>query len=69
MNEWEAPITLDKETNTRKVQETIARILIRHHGDRAHLEALEEMLKDNADQENWRVILDLIDEINKEGKD
>jgi hypothetical protein len=40
-------------------------MLIRRHGDRAHLEALEQMLKDNADQKNWRTILDLIDIINK----
>jgi len=62
--EWKE-ISLDKRENFQKIQETIARSLIRNHGDHAHLMALGEMLKDNANQEGWRLVLNFIDEFNK----
>jgi hypothetical protein len=62
--EWEE-ISLNDQENLRKIQETIARGLIRTHGDHAHLIALSEMLKDNANQVGWRLVLNLIDEFNK----
>ena len=61
-------VSLNNQENLRKVQETIARSLIRNHGDHAHLVALEEMLKDNANQNGWRNILNLIDELKGENK-
>jgi len=63
--EWE-DISLDKQENFQKIQQTIARSLIRNHGDHAHLMALEEMLKDNANQNGWRLVLNFIDEIQGE---
>ena len=65
--EW-MNVSLNNQENLRKVQETIARSLIRNHGDHAHLVALEEMLKDNANQNGWRNILNLIDELQGENK-
>ena len=62
--EWKE-ISLNEKENFQKIQETIARSLIRNHGDHAHLVALEAMLKDNANQIGWRIILNLIDEFNK----
>jgi hypothetical protein len=62
--EWKE-ISLNDQENFRKIQETIARGLIRIHGDHAHLIALSEMLKDDANQEGWRLVLNLIDEFNK----
>ena len=61
---WEN-ISLNDQENFRKIQETIARELIRIHGDHAHLIALTEKLKDDANQEGWRLVLNLIDEFNK----
>jgi hypothetical protein len=62
--EWKE-ISLDDQENFRKIQETIAQSLIRIHGDHAHLVALGEMLKDNANQEGWRLVLNFIDEFNR----
>jgi hypothetical protein len=64
---WE-DISLNTQENVRKIQQTIARTLIRNHGDHAHLMALEQMLKDNANQNGWRSVLDFIDEIQGENK-
>ena len=61
----EQQISLDKEVNKKNMSLVIARQLIRVHGESAHLIALAEMLKDKADTEGWRQVLDTIDEINK----
>lgn len=66
--QWESEeeqIRLDKELNQRNLNRVIARQLIRVHGEGAHLVALAEMLKDKANYEGWRQVLDIIDEINK----
>lgn len=65
---WESEeeqINLDKETNENNWRRVIARQLIRVHGESAHLIALSEMLKDEANTIGWRQVLDIIDEINK----
>ena len=59
------PIDTDKALNQKNMSRAIARQLIRAHGDSAHLVALGEMLKDKANPEGWRMVLDTIDEINK----
>lgn len=56
---------MDEEKNKRVIQLTIARTLILNHGDRAHLVALEEMMTKPEREKDWRVILDLIDELTK----
>ena len=62
--EWKE-ISLNNQENFREIQKVIAQSLIRNHGDHAHLMALGEMLKDNANQEGWRLVLNFIDEFNK----
>lgn len=58
-------MTTDQEENKRIIQRTIAKTLILNHGDRAHLVALEEMMDKPEREKDWRVILDLIDELTK----
>jgi hypothetical protein len=58
-------ISLDEEVNKKNMSLVIARQLIRVHGEGAHLIALSEMLKDEANTDGWRQVLDTIDEINK----
>jgi hypothetical protein len=62
--EW-IRISMDVEVNKRTVQTTIAKTFILNHGDRAHLVALEEMMNKPQQEKEWRVILDLIDELTK----
>lgn len=61
-------MTDDPEENKRIIQTTIARVLIRNHGDRAHLVALEEMMGKPEREKDWRAVLDLIDELKGESK-
>ena len=56
---------MDEEKNRRIIQTTIAKTLILNHGERAHLVALEEMMDKPEREKDWRVILDLIDELTK----
>jgi hypothetical protein len=64
MEQW-ARIEMDEEKNRRIIQTTIAKTLILNHGERAHLVALEEMMDKPEREKDWRVILDLIDELTK----
>jgi len=65
----ETPINLNSEENRRVVQRTIARHLVNAYGDKAHFVALENMMSETTlNQEGWRVILTLIDEITGESK-
>ena len=44
----------------------VAKQIIRTHGKSAHLYVLEQMLKEDAGQlDDWRQVLDNIDELNK----
>jgi hypothetical protein len=44
----------------------VAKQVIRAHGKGAHLYVLEQMLGESAgQQDNWRQVLDIIDELNK----
>ena len=65
----EMPINLNTKENKRVVQRTIARHLVNSYGDRAHLVALQNMMDETAlNQEGWRDILSLIDELIGESK-
>ena len=64
MEQW-ARIEMDEDKNRRIIQTTIAKTLILNHGERAHLVALEEMMDKPEQEKEWRVILDLIDELTK----
>lgn len=64
MEQW-ARIEMDEDKNRRTIQTTIAKTLILNHGERAHLVALEEMMDKPEREKDWRVILDLIDELTK----
>jgi hypothetical protein len=44
---------------------SIAKTFILNHGERAHLVALECMIDKPHREKDWRVILDLIDELTK----
>lgn len=59
------PIERDEEKNKRAVQMSIAKTFILNHGERAHLVALECMIDKPHQEKDWRVILDLIDELTK----
>ena len=64
-------ITLDPDLNKRIVQKTIAKRLLDIHGEKAYMLVLIEM--DDAEYEpkrqNWREILTLMEQIEKEQKD
>lgn len=63
-------ISLDVEHNYKEVQKTIAKRLLNIHGDRAYMLALLEMEDgDPRRRENWREILNLMEQLEKEQKD
>jgi len=63
----EVQINLNEKENKRIVRQAIAETLIRLHGDKAHLVALQEMM-DAKNEQGWRDILALIDELTGEKK-
>jgi hypothetical protein len=63
----EEKINLNSEENRRVVRRVIAKTLIQNHGDKAHLIALQEMMEAKNEQ-GWRDILTLIDELTGEKK-
>jgi hypothetical protein len=63
----EVQINLNEKENKRIVRQAIAETLIRLHGDKAHLVALQELM-DAKNEQGWRDILVLIDELTGEKK-
>jgi hypothetical protein len=68
---WEE-IVLDEKVNRKILDENLARRMVSHHGDRAHLVVLMNLHYEESGAGNsnidWRKILKLIDEIQGENK-
>lgn len=63
-------VLLDINENKKEVQKTIAKRLLNIHGERAYMLALLEMEDgDPRRRENWREILNLMEQLEKEQKD
>jgi hypothetical protein len=64
-------ITLDPDLNKRIVQTSIAKQFLRVHGDMAYMMVLMEMESDIPERRktNWREILTIIEQLEKEQKD
>ena len=67
---WEkekwTPISPDPKLNRMIMNRVVAKQIIRTHGKGAHLYVLEQMLKEDAGRlDDWRQVLDNIDELNK----
>jgi hypothetical protein len=64
-------ISLNIEDNTKVVQKTIAKRLLDIHGDKAYMLVLIEMDDAHleARRQNWREILTLMEQIEKEKQD
>jgi hypothetical protein len=71
MEEISGEISLNVEDNTKVVQKTIAKRLLAIHGDKAYMLVLIEMDDAHleARRQNWREILTLMEQIEKEQKD
>ncbi len=60
------PISPDPKLNQMIMNRVVAKQVIRTHGKGAHLYVLEQMLKEGAGRvDDWRQVLDIIDELNK----
>ena len=60
------PISPDPKLNQMIMNRVVAKQVIRAHGNGAHLYVLEQMLRESAgQQDNWRQVLNIIDELNK----
>jgi len=67
----DSPISLNAEQNHSVIQRTIAKQMLRVHGDKAHMMVLMEIEADEVHgttRENWRAILRIMDELNGETK-
>ena len=64
-------VSLNIEDNTKVVQKTIAKRMLDIHGDKAYMLVLIEMddAGDERRRQNWREILTLMEQIEKEQKD
>jgi len=67
----EMPIVLDERVNKANYQKHIAQTMLRQHGQSAYMMVLMELDSDKThgvSRENWRTILKLMEEIEKESK-